>query len=49
MNAFEAAGKNGKAEELEGKLVALFTQENRSTDPGKSEIPATYFQISVAV
>ena len=47
MNAFEAANKNGKAEELEQELKALFTRENKSDDPGTTLIPATYLRVTV--
>jgi ubiquinone/menaquinone biosynthesis C-methylase UbiE len=33
MNAFEAAEKNGKAEELQKELETLFTSQNRSATP----------------
>ena len=47
MNAFEAAEKNGKAEALEQELKSLFARENRSSDPGTTEIPATYLRVTV--
>jgi ubiquinone/menaquinone biosynthesis C-methylase UbiE len=47
MNAFEAAQKNGKAEDLERELVALFTNQNKSSSSDKSEIPATFLKVTV--
>jgi len=47
MNAFEAAKKNDKAEELEQELKALFTRENKSDDPDTTLIPATYLRVIV--
>jgi hypothetical protein len=49
MNAFEAAGKNGKAEDLNRDLVALFTAQNTSKTPGLTSIPATFLRVTVAV
>jgi SAM-dependent methyltransferase len=49
MNAFEAAQKNGKADALRAELEALFTKENRSTDPAKTSIPATFLRVTVSV
>lgn len=47
MNAFEAAGKNGKAEDLQRELVELFTAQNRGT--GKTSIPATFLRVTIRV
>lgn len=47
MNAYEAAEKNGKAEELQEELEALFVKENRSEDPNKTNIPATYLLVTI--
>ena len=49
MNAFDAAEKNGKTEQLRAELEALFTQQNRSTDPAKTSIPATFLRVTVTV
>jgi SAM-dependent methyltransferase len=46
MNAFEAAGKNGKEAELEKELVALFNAQNQSPGNGTT-IPATYLRVTV--
>lgn len=47
MNAFEAAEKNGKATELQQELEALFISHNKSDDPGKTSIPATFLRVTV--
>ena len=49
MNAFEAAEKNGKAEELQKELETLFTSQNRSATPGATSIPATFLRVTVSV
>lgn len=48
MNAFEAAEKNGKAEDLQRELEELFNRENRSDDPNKTSIPATFLKVTVS-
>ncbi len=47
MNAFEAAGKNGKSADLQRELEELFTRENRSLDKDKTVIPATFMRVTV--
>jgi hypothetical protein len=47
MNAFEAADKNGRAEELQQELVELFTHQNRSGRSDSTIIPATYLRVTV--
>lgn len=47
MNAFEAAEKNGKAEELQRKLEDLFTKQNQSKDSNTTSIPATFLRVTV--
>lgn len=47
MNAFEAAEKNGKAEQLQKELVALFESQNKSKD--KVSIDATFLLVTVLV
>ncbi len=47
MNAFEAAEKNGKAAELQRELEELFIRENKSGDPDKTSIPATFMRVTV--
>ena len=49
MNAFEAAEKNGKADELRNELVALFNSQNQSASKDSTSIPATYLRVTVAV
>ena len=46
MNAFEAAEKNGKAEELQHELEALFNSHNKSGDTNKTTIAATYLLVT---
>jgi ubiquinone/menaquinone biosynthesis C-methylase UbiE len=47
MNAFEAAEKNGKAEDLRRELVELFTRQNTSREAGRSDMPATFLRVTV--
>lgn len=47
MNAFEAAEKNGKAQQLQEELEALFIKENKSTAADTTSISATYLQVKV--
>jgi len=47
MNAFEAAEKNGKAEDLQRELEQLFISQNTSDDPATTRIPATYLRVTV--
>lgn len=47
MNAFDAAGKSGKAEELNRELEALFAAQNTSAKG--TSIPATFLRVTVAV
>jgi len=49
MNAFEAAEKNGKAEDLRKELEALFESQNRSTSKDATSIPASFLRVSVAL
>jgi ubiquinone/menaquinone biosynthesis C-methylase UbiE len=49
MNAFDAAEKNGRADDLEKELVALFKKENRSLSQNMTSIPATYLRVTVSV
>jgi hypothetical protein len=48
MNAFEAAERNGKTEELRSQLVELAKSQNRSKNGG-THIPATFLRVTVAV
>ena len=47
MNAFEAAEKQGKAEQLEAELKALFAAQNQSSDKNATKIPATFLLVTV--
>jgi ubiquinone/menaquinone biosynthesis C-methylase UbiE len=47
MNAFEAAEKNGKADDLQRELEILFKNQNRSGEENSLSIPATFFRITV--
>jgi SAM-dependent methyltransferase len=48
MNAFEAAGKNGKTDELNSMLIELAEAQNTSKAAG-AEISATFLQVTVKV
>ena len=45
MNAFDAAEKVGKADELARELEDLFRSQNRGVET--TEIPATYLKVTV--
>ena len=47
MNAFEAAEKDGRADDLKAQLEALFASQNKSADA--TSIPATFLRVSVVV
>jgi SAM-dependent methyltransferase len=49
MNAYEAAGANGRADELRDELVALAEEHNQSGDDGTSSIPAAFLRVTVTV
>jgi ubiquinone/menaquinone biosynthesis C-methylase UbiE len=49
MDAFEAATTNGRAEELQNELEALFTSQNQSPNPERTTIPATFLRVTVQV
>jgi SAM-dependent methyltransferase len=49
MNAFAAAAKNGKADELQRELEALFRAQNKSADPNQTSIPAIFLRVTVQV
>jgi SAM-dependent methyltransferase len=46
MNAFEAAAKDGRADQLETELLTLFEEHNRA-GPAKTEIPAAFLKVTV--
>ncbi|UKJ06929.1 class I SAM-dependent methyltransferase [Solitalea lacus] len=49
MNAFEAAGKNGKASDLQHELEQLFKSQNQSKTENATTIPATFLKVTVNV
>jgi SAM-dependent methyltransferase len=49
MNAFEAAEKSGRADDLQKELVALFESQNTSPDKSATSIPATFLRVTVMV
>jgi SAM-dependent methyltransferase len=46
MNAFEAATKDGRADQLEAELIQLFEHHNRA-GADRTEIPATFLKVTV--
>jgi SAM-dependent methyltransferase len=48
MNAFDAAERNGRADELKRELEALFTSQNRSSSDNSTSIPATFLRVTVS-
>lgn len=49
MNAFDAASKNGKAQELQQELENLFTKQNKSIHELSTSIPANFLKVTVSV
>jgi SAM-dependent methyltransferase len=49
MNAFEAAEKSGRADELRKELDALFEGQNTSQRANATSIPATFLRVMVAL
>ncbi|MEO5669522.1 MAG: class I SAM-dependent methyltransferase [Ramlibacter sp.] len=49
MNAFDAAGKAGRTDELRGELVALFESQNQSQYPNTCLIAANFLKVTVDV
>ncbi|MGE3527971.1 MAG: class I SAM-dependent methyltransferase [Methyloceanibacter sp.] len=49
MNAFEAAERSGRADDLRKELEALFASQNQSPDGSVTSIPATFLRVTVAV
>ena len=47
MNAFEAAEKNGRANDLQKELGDLFDTQNKSTSKDLTSIPATFLRVTV--
>jgi len=48
MNAFDAAQKDGRAADLHGALVELFSRQNRSARSDLTVIPATFLRVTVS-
>src|SRR3954465_12100534 len=49
MNAFDAAAKNGKADDLQKELEVLFNSQNKSSSKDTTSIPATFLRVTVSV
>ena len=49
MNAFEAAEKNGRADDLKKELDALFQTQNTCSRRDTTSIPATFLRVTVRV
>ena len=49
MNAFEAAAKNGRADDLQNDLEALFNSQNKSPRKDATSIPATFLRVTVSL
>jgi ubiquinone/menaquinone biosynthesis C-methylase UbiE len=48
MNAFEAAAKNGRADDLQKELEGLFDSQNTSSRKDATSIPATFLRVTVS-
>jgi len=49
MNAFEAAERNGRVNDLQRELQELFNSQNKSLRKDSTSIPANYLRVTVAV
>jgi SAM-dependent methyltransferase len=49
MNAFDAAEKDGRTDDLKKELGALFEKQNTSTRKDTTSIPATFLRVTVAM
>jgi ubiquinone/menaquinone biosynthesis C-methylase UbiE len=49
MNAFEAAEADGRAADLQDELETLFNEQNASSNPDTTSIPATFLRVTVSV
>ena len=47
MNAFDAAEKNGRADQLANELEDLFQSQNKSPSKGATSIPATFLRVTI--
>jgi len=48
MNAFDAAEKNGRADDLQKELEVLFNSQNKSPSKDSTSISATFLRVTVA-
>jgi SAM-dependent methyltransferase len=48
MNAYDAAAKAGRADDLDAELETLFDAQNRSGNDKTTSIPASFLRVSVA-
>jgi SAM-dependent methyltransferase len=49
MNAFDAAEKSGRADDLQKELEILFNSQNKSPSKDATSIPATFLRVTVTV
>jgi SAM-dependent methyltransferase len=49
MSAFDAAGKSGRADDLQKELEVLFNEQNKSLNKNATLIPATFLRVAVAL
>ena len=49
MNAYAAAAANGREDDLHAELDALFNEQNASSSPEVTSIPATFLKVTVDV
>ncbi len=49
MNAYDAAAKNGKSEDLQQELELLFNRQNQAKDNATTEIPASFLRVTISV
>lgn len=49
MNAFEAAEKSGRTDDLQRELEELFNRQNQSLRKDATSIPATFLRVTVAL
>jgi len=47
MNAFDAAEKNGRADNLQNEFETLFASQNKSPNRDATSIPATFLRVTV--
>lgn len=49
MNAFDAAAKSGKVDDLQAELDLLFNRQNQARTNGTTTIPASFLRVTVRV